>query len=210
MKKINILIVEDHKLLSETWRFLLNADDRFYVVGVCDNGRAAIEQAKLLNPHIIMMDINMPGINGLDATEIIKRSNPDVKVLGVSLHVQPVYAKKMMSKGAMGYITKNAPKEEMFHALLELQAGRKYLCTEIKDILSNEMGSEAENKNLDILSRREIEVVEQIKQGKSSKEIAETLNIAVKTIEVHRYNILKKLGIKNTAELVNFVNQNAI
>src|SRR5688500_5713816 len=119
MKKINILIVEDHKLLSETWKFLLNADDRFNVIDVCSNAEDAIRAAIALNPDIIMMDINLPGLNGLDATDTIKKSNPAVKILGVSLHTQPVYAKKMMQKGAMGYITKNSPKDEMFHALLE-------------------------------------------------------------------------------------------
>jgi DNA-binding NarL/FixJ family response regulator len=131
--------------------------------------------------------------------------------LGVSLHTQPTYARKMMQKGAMGYVTKNSSREEMFKAIMEVHEGKKYVCEEIKNILSEQVISgEDQLSGLNALSQREIEIISFIKQGHSSKEIADALNISVKTVEVHRYNILKKLNLKNAAALVNYVNNSQL
>jgi two-component system invasion response regulator UvrY len=136
---------------------------------------------------------------------------PGSKVLGVSLHTQPTYARKMMQKGAMGYVTKNSSREEMFKAIIEVHSGKKYVCDEIKNILSEQVISgEDQHSGLNALSQREIEVISFIKKGYSSKEISDTLNISVKTVEVHRYNILKKLNLKNAAALVNFINNSQL
>jgi two-component system invasion response regulator UvrY len=132
---------------------------------------------------------------------------PGAKVLGISLHTQPSYARKMMQAGAYGYVTKNSGKNEMFKAITEVYEGRKYVCAEIKNILSSHISGNDEEKNkIESLSLREIEIIKHIKDGSSSKEIAQALFISVKTIEVHRYNILKKLKLKNAAALVNFIN----
>ena len=211
MDKITILIADDHTLVRETWSFILNTDPRFSVIAESGSGEEAVELAKQLRPNIVIMDINLPGINGIEATQQIRKFSPGSRILGVSLHTQPTYARKMMQKGAMGYVTKNSSKEEMFKAILEIQAGKKYICDEIKNILSEQVISGDDSQaGLNSLSQREIEIISYIKKGNSSKEIADTLNISVKTVEVHRYNILKKLNLKNAAALVNFINNSQL
>lgn len=211
MDKITILIADDHTLVRETWSFILNTDPRFNVIAESGSGEEAVEIAKNLRPNIVIMDINLPGINGIEATQQIRKFSPGSRILGVSLHTQPTYARKMMQKGAMGYVTKNSSREEMFKAILEIQAGRKYICDEIKNILSEQVISgDDPQTGLNSLSQREIEIISYIKKGESSKEIADTLNISVKTVEVHRYNILKKLNLKNAAALVNFINNSQL
>src|ERR687890_1246752 len=211
MEKITILIADDHTLVRETWSFILNNDPRFSVVAECGSGEEAIELAKKLRPNVVIMDINLPGINGIEATQQIRKFSPASRILGVSLHTQPTYARKMIQKGAMGYVTKNSSREEMFKAIMEVQNGRKYICEEIKNILSEQVISgEDQQSGLNSLSQREIEIIAFIKKGFSSKEIADTLNISVKTVEVHRYNILKKLNLKNAAALVNFINNSQL
>ena len=211
MDKITILIADDHTLVRETWSFILNTDPRFSVIAESGSGEEAVELAKKLRPNIVIMDINLPGINGIEATQQIRKFSPGSRILGVSLHTQPTYARKMMQKGAMGYVTKNSSREEMFKAILEIQAGKKYICDEIKNILSEQVISgDDPQTGLNSLSQREIEIISYIKKGNSSKEIADTLNISVKTVEVHRYNILKKLNLKNAAALVNFINNSQL
>jgi two-component system invasion response regulator UvrY len=211
MEKITILIADDHTLVRETWSFILNTDPRFTVVAESGSGEEAIELAKKLRPNVVIMDINLPGMNGIEATQQIRKFSPGTKILGVSLHTQPTYARKMIQKGAMGYVTKNSSREEMFKALMEIQSGKKYICEEIKNILSEQVISgEDQQSGLNALSQREIEIIAFIKKGHSSKEIADALNISVKTVEVHRYNILKKLNLKNAAALVNFINNSQL
>jgi two-component system invasion response regulator UvrY len=121
------------------------------------------------------MDINLPGMNGIEATQQIRKYSPGTKILGVSLHTQPTYARKMIQKGAMGYVTKNSSREEMFKAIVEIQDGKKYICDEIKNILSDQViGGEDQQTGLNSLSQREIEIISYIKRGNSSKEIAES------------------------------------
>lgn len=211
MEKITILIADDHTLVRETWSFILNNDPRFQVVAECGSGEEAVELARNLRPNIVIMDINLPGINGIEATHQIRKFSPASKILGVSLHTQPTYARKMMQKGASGYVTKNSSREEMYKAIIEIHNGKKYICEEIKNILSEQVISgEEPQSGLNSLSQREIEIITLIKNGHSSKEIAESLNISVKTVEVHRYNILKKLNLKNAASLVNFINNSQL
>ena len=211
MDKITILIADDHTLVRETWSFILNTDPRFTVVAESGSGEEAVELSKKLRPNIVIMDINLPGINGIEATQQIRKFSPGSRILGVSLHTQPTYARKMMQKGAMGYVTKNSSREEMFKAILEIQAGKKYICDEIKNILSEQVISgDDPQTGLNSLSQREIEIISYIKKGDSSKEIADSLSISVKTVEVHRYNILKKLNLKNAAALVNFINNSQL
>ena len=135
MNKISILVVDDHTLFRETWCIILNTDPRFKVIATTNNGEDAIEMAKELQPNVVIMDINLPGISGIEATEMICKLINGSKVLGVSLHNQPSYAQMMIQKGAMGYVTKNSSKEEMFNAIIEIQNNRKYICSEIKGSL---------------------------------------------------------------------------
>lgn len=204
--KITILIVDDHKLIRDTWSFILNSDPRFQVIAESDSGKEAIDLAENNHPNIVLMDINMSPMNGFEATKEIRKVSPESKIIGVSMHSQPAYAKKMLQVGAMGYITKNSSKEEMIGAISEVAQGNKYICHEVKAILSEQILEDNEKPDINLLSQREIEIIELIKQGQSSKEIAQQLNITLKTVEVHRHNILKKLNLKNTAALVNFIN----
>ena len=204
--KITILIVDDHKLIRDTWSFILNSDPRFQVIAESDSGKEAIDLAENNHPNIVLMDINMSPMNGFEATKEIRKVSPESKIIGVSMHSQPAYAKKMLQVGAMGYITKNSSKEEMIGAISEVAHGNKYICHEVKAILSEQILEDNEKPDINLLSQREIEIIDLIKQGQSSKEIAQQLNITLKTVEVHRHNILKKLNLKNTAALVNFIN----
>lgn len=208
MEKINVLIADDHKLIRETWSYILNSDPRFQVIAECGDSEQAVEVTKLKHPHIVLMDINILPISGFEATERIKRVSPQTKVIGVSMHSQPAYAKKMLQIGARGYVTKNSSKDEMIQAILHVNEGNKYICEEIKNNISELVLEEnKEIPNVNALTEREIEVINLIKEGLSSKEIASNLNISLKTVEVHRHNVLKKLKLKNSASLVNFINQ---
>ncbi|MBI1781490.1 MAG: response regulator transcription factor [Sphingobacteriales bacterium] len=206
MEKINILIADDHKLIRDTWSYILNNDSRFTVTDQCASGEEAVVIAKEKRPDIVLMDINMSEMNGLDATEQIRKYAPTTKILAVSMHNQPLYVKKIMKMGARGYITKNSSVNELLTAIVEVYSGNKYICDEMKQILSDQALVENEKQGLNALSEREIEIIQLIKNGLSSKEIAAQLEISLKTVEVHRHNILKKLNLKNTAALVNFIN----
>lgn len=203
---VTILIVEDHSLLREGWAYIFNNDPRYSVIGECRSGEEAIGLAKESGPDVILMDINLPGINGIEATRQICKSNPALKVIGVSLYEQPAYARKMIQNGACGYVTKSSPREELFEAIQHVLQGKKYICKEVKNILSNQvLTEESPTPDPASLSAREREVIAQVIKGKASKEIAGQLKISVKTVEVHRYNILRKLNLKNAAALVNFI-----
>ncbi|HEX7904651.1 MAG TPA: response regulator transcription factor [Chitinophagaceae bacterium] len=208
MEKITILLVDDHRLIRDSWSFILNSDARFEVIGQTSSGEEAIEIAKNKHPDVILMDVNMSPINGFDATKEIRKLLPGARVIGVSMHSMPAYAKRMLQLGAMGYVTKNSSKEEMIVAITEVHNGRKYICEEVKNILAlQELDEDAlSGSDMNNLSRRELDIIHLIKEGHSSKEIAVRLEISLKTVEVHRYNILKKLNLKNTAALVNFIN----
>ncbi len=211
MKQISIILVDDHKLIRDSWSFILNSDPRFTVIGETSNGEEAIEIAKTLRPDIVLMDVNMAPVNGFDATKQILKFSPGSKVIAVSMHTMPAYAKRMMQLGAMGYVTKNSSKDEMIKAIIEVNNGKKYICEEVKNILAQkELEDESSEADMNSLSRREIDIIKLIKEGMSSKEIAMQLDISLKTVEVHRYNILKKLKLKNTAALVNFINVNGL
>jgi DNA-binding NarL/FixJ family response regulator len=210
MEKITILIADDHKLIRETWTYILNGDPRFQVISECGDSETAVELARQKRPHIILMDINMAPFNGFEATEKIRRVSPGSKIIGVSMHSQPAYAKKMLQVGAKGYVTKNSSKEEMFAAITEVYKGNKYVCDEIKTIISDQLLDENQDiPSINSLTEREIQIINHIREGLSSKEIANQLEISLKTVEVHRHNILKKLKLKNSASLVNFINSNA-
>ncbi|MEI6948797.1 response regulator transcription factor [Paraflavisolibacter sp. H34] len=209
MKSITILITDDHTLVRETWSYILNSDSRFNVVGECGSGEEAVELVQELQPDVVIMDINLPGINGIEATRLIRKLVPATRVLGVSVHSQVAYVRKMIQAGAMGYVTKNSTRPEMFKAIEEIHSGRKYICEEIKNLLSERMisGGGSEQTGLDSLTQRELEIIEFIRKGNSSKEIAESLHLSVKTVEVHRYNILKKLNLHRSSELIEFINK---
>jgi DNA-binding NarL/FixJ family response regulator len=208
MKKIKILIADDHKLVREAWASFLNNDPRMEVIATTGDSEEAVELARIRKPDIIIMDISMAPFSGIEATRKILHVSPRSNVIGISFYTQPAYARKMLQEGAKGYVTKNSPKEEMLEAIIELHNGNKFICAEIKNIISNTLlgSGNTDEPGIDLLTEREMEIIHKVRDGLSSKEIAASLNISLKTVEVHRHNILKKLKLKNSAALVNFIN----
>jgi DNA-binding NarL/FixJ family response regulator len=210
MEKITLIIVDDHRLIRDTWKFMLSQDSRFEVLADTGDPEESVELARQLRPHIILMDINMTPINGFEATERIRKVSPTSKVIGISMYAQPAYAKKMLQLGARGYVTKNSSREELIKAILEVYHGNKFICDEIKNNISEMVLEESRDlPNVNLLTEREIEIINLIREGHSSREIAGHLSISLKTVEVHRHNVLKKLKLKNAASLVNFINSTA-
>jgi DNA-binding NarL/FixJ family response regulator len=205
-KRIKVVIADDHSLMRTAWAFMLNRHPNFIVISECGTGKEAVDIAKELRPDVIIMDINMPDMDGIEATELISIQSPSTRILGISSHSHPSFMRRMIRKGALGYITKNSPVDELFHALNEVVDGRRYICNEMKQLLVEQEFDDHSTKNaLNSLTEREMEIVNFLKAGYSSKEIAKKLLLATKTVEVHRYNVLKKLGLKNSTALVNFV-----
>ena len=210
MKKVSIMIVDDHTLIRETWSFLLGKNENFDVVAECGDGERAIELARDKRPDVVLLDINMAPMSGFDVLKMIRKYSPGSKIIGVSMHSQPAYAKKMLRLGAKGYVTKNSPRQEMLEAISEVSNNRVYICQEVKNILSDQLlNNDSVNPDINNLSDREMQIVRALKEGLSSKEIASELSISLKTVEVHRHNILKKLKLKNTVSLINFINSQA-
>ena len=207
---VKILIADDHKLIRETWSYLLNAEPDFEVIADTGDAEDAVAMALQKKPDIVLMDINILPINGFEATKKIIEADPEIKIIAVSMISQAITAKKMMSLGARGYVTKQSSRQEMIKAIKEVQSGNKYICDEIRNLVVEQMMTENAEHSINDLSDRELEIVNLLKKGKSSKEIAADLSISIKTVEVHRYNILKKLNIKNTVELINYISQYGI
>lgn len=207
MKKISVAIVEDHQLVREMWAQLFAERKDIEVVGKSGGFDEAIEMIKLKRPDVVLLDINLPGASGMDAVPLIRKFVPGSRVIAVSMHSQPAYAKKMLQMGAKGYVTKNSSHTEIFNAIDAVMAGKTYICMEIKNIISEmALQDETTGPSIKDLSLREIEIIKLIREGLSSKEIADRLSISARTAEVHRHNILKKLGLKNTASLVSYIN----
>jgi two-component system, NarL family, invasion response regulator UvrY len=207
MDKVSIVIVDDHHLIRQMWALLFSGNPDFEVVGDSGNLDEALELIKIKRPAIVFLDINLGQDTGMDAIPVIRQFSPNSKVIVISMHTQSAYAKKMIQLGAKGYVTKNSSQEEIIIAVKEVMAGGIYICNEIKSILAGEsLFIDDDKPNIAKLSLREIEIIKLIKKGLSSKEIAILLFIGLRTVEVHRYNMLKKLKLNNTASLINFIN----
>lgn len=208
MKKIRLALIDDHKLLTDTWTVLFNSHPQMEVVAVCNLSENALALIQEVKPDIVLADISMTPIDGIELTRLIKRQKLATQIIGVSLYAMPAFAKKMIGYGAKGYVTKNSSKEELFDAILQVSKGGTYICQDIKDNIARQhSGTDKDiNDSINTLTFSELKIVRYIKQGLSSKEIAEQTNSSFKTIEVHRYHILKKLGVSNVASLVNEFN----
>ena len=209
MNTISLVLVDDHKLIREAWSLFLDCDPLFSVVGQAGSAEEGIELCGRLLPDVVLLDINLPAMDGVEAVPLILKVAPTAKILGVSLHTRVSFAKKMVRAGASGYLTKNASQREMKEALITVTEGKTYISKEIKDILAGQVTG-TDNLAGKLLSSREVEIIELVKVGLSSKEIAAAKSISVKTVDAHRYNILKKLKLRNSAELVNYINQHEL
>jgi two-component system invasion response regulator UvrY len=205
-KKIKIVIADDHLLIAETWATLINMDPDFEVVKVFDNTQTLVEEISEIKPDIAILDININPFSGIEATKMIRRLAPGTKIIGVSMHNQPSFAKKMMRNGAMGYVTKSSNKNEMYEAIRSVMRGEKFICAEIQRNITNQVLMDDDDNKLSRLTEREIEIIKLIKNGSTNKEIAEKLFLSPRTVETHRARILKKLDLKNSLSLVKYIN----
>ncbi|MBO9397410.1 response regulator transcription factor [Shimia sp. R9_1] len=200
-----VMIVDDHPMVAEGIESILESYDDITVVGTLSNGREAVDQIAELAPDVVLMDLNMPEIGGLTATEMLLEMNPDLRVLILSMHDSPEYINTALSHGAMGYVLKDVPTEEIKTAIDAVMQGERYLCTGAAGSLSP-----ADGEGREPLTSREQTVLLQLAQGKSNKQVAIDLNISVRTVETHRKNIKRKLGISSTAGLTRYAMEHGV
>ncbi|MDA3943228.1 MAG: response regulator transcription factor [Bacteroidetes bacterium] len=208
MNKIKILIADDHQLFREGLVTLLTDSDQIEVVGQAENGIDAIDKADKLKPDIIIMDIGMPTLNGIEATKIIKKNQPEVKIIALSMHAEKSYIKQMLEAGAKGYVQKNCAIQKLIEGIHTVNSGNIYLSESITEALVEDyLEYKKEDDQLRLfesLTSREMEILILVASGKSTGDIAEELFVSVKTIGTHKHNILEKLQLKTTADLVKF------
>ncbi len=199
MSKVRVVIVDDHPMVTEGIQAILETFDDIEVVGTLQNGQEAIDQVQLLNPDVMLLDLNMPGVNGLSATEIILERRPETRILILSMHDSAEYISTALSHGALGYILKDVPTDEIKTAIDAVMVGQQYLCTGANAALTPKTADGREP-----LTSREQTILLELAQGKSNKEVAQVLDISVRTVETHRKNIKRKLGISSTAGLTRY------
>ena len=202
---IRVLIVDDHPMVAEGIQSILESYDDIMVVGTLSDGQAAVDQAATLRPDVVLMDLNMPGLGGLNATEILLERLPALRILILSMHDSPEYISTALSHGAMGYVLKDVPTDEIKLAIDTVMGGAQYLCTGAKGSLKPKAGDTRE-----ALTGREQTILLELAQGKSNKEVALTLDISVRTVETHRKNIKRKLGISSTAGLTRYALEHGV
>ena len=204
-EKITVVIADDHKMIAQAWATLISLNPNYSVGAVYENTQDLLDELEKQKPDIIILDINILPISGLDAVPLILKKYPLTRVIGVSMHNQPAYAKRMIRNGAKGYVTKNSEKEEMYKAIEEVMRGGIYICEEIRNTLTHQV-LEEDNSPFSKLTEREVEIIRLLKDGLSTNEIAGKLFLSPRTVETHRARILKKLELKNTVSLVKFIN----
>ena len=191
---INILIVDDHEIVRTALNFLFADIKGISIVGTADSARDGVRLARSLNPDMVLLDLRMPGIDGLEATKKILAKNPKCRILILTAYCDSVYPSRLLSAGASGYITKNTSKPELIRAVRLVHSGKRYICPDVaKTILFNSIDNAAK-KTFEKLSDRELQIALLISQGYKSKDIAEQLHLELKTINTYRYSIQDKLG----------------
>lgn len=202
---IRVLIVDDHPMVAQGIQSILESYDDLDIVGTLGNGRAVIDQLDALSPDVILMDLNMPEMGGLTATEMVLERRPDTRVLILSMHDSPEYISSALSHGAMGYVLKDVPTEEIKDAIDAVMQGQQYLCTGAQGSIEPKGDAARE-----ALTGREQTILLQLAQGRSNKEVAIALDISVRTVETHRKNIKRKLGISSTAGLTRYALEHGV
>lgn len=198
---IKVLIVDDHELIRTGISRLLSDFDNIDVVGAASSGEEAVSLSRELRPDVVLMDANMPGIGGLEATRRLVRFDPDIKVIAVTVHNEEPYPTKFMQAGAAGYMTKGADIQEILIAIRQVKTGKRYIAPEIAQEMALNALNPAEDSPFDSLSEREMQVMLMITQGQKVPDISEQLFLSPKTVNSYRYRLFEKLNIENDVEL---------
>ncbi|WP_104019399.1 response regulator transcription factor [Roseovarius nitratireducens] len=200
-----VVIVDDHPMVTEGIQSILESYEDIEVIAALADGHAIIDQIRDLAPDVVLLDLNMPGIGGLSTTEILLERRPGTRILILSMHDSPEYITSALSHGASGYVLKDVPVDEIKHAIDAVMAGQRYLCTGAQGSLAPFVAPDREQ-----LTNREQTILLLLAQGKSNKEVAGALDISVRTVETHRKNIKRKLGISSTAGLTRYALEHGV
>jgi len=202
---IKVLIVDDHGILRSGVKLIIDQTEDMEIVGQACDGHEGIELARKLEPDVVLTDISMPGLNGIDATKEIVRENPDIKVLALSAYCNRRFVRDMLKAGVSGYALKDAMADELIYTIKSVHAGRRYLSEKVAKLVVDDYAqggtSDSVKELLDKLTTRERELLQLIAENKTTKEAAKLLHVSVKTIEARRLSTIKKLGVSGTAEL---------
>jgi two-component system response regulator NreC len=205
--KVKVLVVDDHEVVRQGIKMVLDTDPELDVVGEASSGEEAIEKVRELHPSVVVMDISMPGLSGFEATRRIRQSNPEIQILALTVHDSEAYVFQMLQAGATGYVLKRAPSEEVIQAVKRANAGESVLHPSVAKLLIRDYLTRVERGeevSYDTLSDREREILKLIAEGRTNKEIAEMLFLSVKTVQAHRANLMRKLGMHDRTELVKY------
>lgn len=198
---INIVLVDDHDLVRSGIKRILDDVPGIKVVGEARSGEEAVKIARDAKPNVVLMDVKMPGIGGLEATRKLLRADPDVKIIIVTVYNNDVFPTRFIQAGALGYLTKGASMDEMIHAIRAVHSGQKYISPEIASQIALKSLTDSNKAPFDILSERELQVLMMITKGIKVGEISEKLHLSPKTVNSYRYRIFEKLSVKNDVEL---------
>jgi DNA-binding NarL/FixJ family response regulator len=209
METIKILLVDDHAIIRDGIKLMLKKSTQIEIIAEASNGNKAIDYLNT-NPNtidVVLMDINMPEMNGIEATQFITECYKDIKVLAITMHTEETYITNMLKAGALGYLLKESGTDELITAINTVASGQKYYSNEVSVTMINSLMSGKTPKSSS-LSDRETEILSHIANGSTNKQVGELLSISGRTVETHRRNILSKLEIKNTAEMIRFAIEN--
>jgi two-component system, NarL family, response regulator NreC len=205
---LKILLVDDHTIVRQGLKALLEAYSGFTIVGEAENGREAVKKAQELNPDIVIMDIAMPVLNGLEATRQIKKALPDTRVLALTMYNDEEYVFQILKSGASGYLIKETAANELITAILSIKSGNPFFSPSIsRKIMESYLNEDEDKKSKgesDKLTNREKEVLQLIAEGYTNNEIGNLMNISVKTVETHRAHVMSKLDIHDVAGLIKY------
>jgi DNA-binding NarL/FixJ family response regulator len=209
---IKIILADDHEILRYGLSKSFEQENDIKVIGQAKDGHSAVDLARELSPDVIIMDIGMPDLNGVEATRKIVKNHPRVKVIGLSMHSSDKYVREMFKAGASGYLLKNCPFEELVEAVRTVAGGKTYISSSIGDMIVKEYASKPDEEKsvFTILSQREREVLQLLAEGKTTKQIAKRLHISPKTVEAHRLRIMERLDIDNVAQLTKYAIQEGL
>ncbi len=206
MNKIRILVADDHGIVRQGLRFVLEREPDFQVVGEATDGREAVRLAEALNPKVIIMDIGMPQLNGIEATSQIVRRDADAKVIILSMHSDEVYLLRALSAGVRGYLLKGSADQDLVRAVRAVAEGKCFFSPAISQMLAEEYTRQLQRTDsedsYELLTEREREILQLLAEGKSNKEVATVLDVSPYTVETHRTHLMQKLNLHNTAEIV--------